>query len=152
MVKTLTIDNAYNEITQWWKNTFLVPYRKTRKDFDKLTEHINDWNNRSETQHIALKTAALLLAAGLQKPSQKSKAKEHQECLAVWKEGEIDILVRKGRMIQRRLNKSHRADPPNKTVFANLVMAGQINSALRYLSDDIGGGVLPLSDDFMRQL
>ena len=31
-------------------------------------------------------------------------------------------------------------------------MRGQIHSALRYLCDDNGGGVLPLSDDVMRQL
>ncbi|PFX27076.1 hypothetical protein AWC38_SpisGene8223 [Stylophora pistillata] len=42
---------------------------------------------------------------------------------------------------------------PNKAkVFANLVMRGQINVALRYLSDNNGGGVLPLNDDVMRQL
>ena len=140
-----TIDNAYNEITKWRKNIFLVPYGKTGKDFiDKLTQQINDWNNGSEMQHIALKAAIVLLAVG------------HQECLAkrlaLWKEGEIDVLVREGRMIQRRLTNSRRADPPNKAkVFANLVMTGQINSALRYLSDDDGGGILPLSDDVMRQ-
>ena len=33
-------------------------------------------------QHISLKAAVVHLALGLQKPSQKSKAKEHQECLA----------------------------------------------------------------------
>ena len=37
-------------------------------------------------------------------------------------------------------------------MFANLVMRGQIHSALRYLCDDNGGGVLPLGDDVMRQL
>ena len=31
-------------------------------------------------------------------------------------------------------------------------MTGQVNSALRYLSDDQGGGILPLSDDVMEQL
>ena len=45
-------------------------------------------------QPIVLKAAIVLLAVGLQKPSQKSKAKDHQECLAkrlvLWKEGEID--------------------------------------------------------------
>ena len=108
-------------------------------------------------QHIALKAAIVLLAVGLQKPSQKSKAKEHQECLAkrlaLWKEGEIDVLVREGPIIQRRLTNSRRADPPNKaSVFANLVMTGKINSALRYVSDGDGGGILPLSDNVMRQL
>lgn len=31
-------------------------------------------------------------------------------------------------------------------------MEGQINSALRYLSEDDSGGVLPLTDDAVRQL
>ena len=60
----------------------------------------------------------VLLAAGLQKPHQKSKAKEHQEYLAkrlaLWKEGEVDVLLREGRMIQKRLGKPRKADPPNK--------------------------------------
>jgi len=73
-----TIDDAHDEIVKWWKNTFLVPYGKIGREFiDKLTEHINDWNNRSPLQHIALKAAIVLLAVGLQKPSQKSKAKDH---------------------------------------------------------------------------
>ena len=33
-------------------------------------------------QPIALKAATAFLAVGLHKPSQKSKAKDHQECLA----------------------------------------------------------------------
>ena len=51
-------------------------------------------------QHIALTAAIVLLALVLQKPSQGSKVKDHQECLtrslALWKEGEIDTLLRKG--------------------------------------------------------
>lgn len=31
-------------------------------------------------------------------------------------------------------------------------MDGQVNSALRYLSDNNGGGLFPLSDDVMGQL
>ena len=88
----------WDEISQWCKNTFLVPYSKTGRDFtDKLTEHINDWNNGAEGQHVSLKAAIVLLAVGLQKPSRKSKAKDHQECLAkhlaLWKEGDIDSLL-----------------------------------------------------------
>ena len=64
--------------------------------------------------------------------------------LALWKEGEVDVLLREGRMIQKRLVKSRKADPPNKSkIFAKLIMEGQIHSALRYLSDDDCGGVLP---------
>ena len=56
-------------------------------------------------------------------------------------------------MIQQRLSKSNKNDPLNKPcIFAKLVMEGQINSALRYLSEDDSGGVLPLTDDVVRQL
>ena len=108
-------------------------------------------------QHLALKAAIVLLATALRKPGQRSKAKEHQECLekrlTLWRNGEIESLLREGRMIQRRLLKSNKNDPPNKArIFAKLVMEGQINSALRYLSKDDSGGVLLLTDDVVRQL
>ena len=78
---TSTIANAYEEITRWRKNTFLVPYGKIGKEFiDQLKMHIMDWNNGSENQHIALKAAFVLVAVCLQKPSQKSKTKDHKEC------------------------------------------------------------------------
>jgi len=44
-------------------------------------------------QHLALKAVIVLLAVALQKPGQRSKAKEHQECLekrlTLWRNGEI---------------------------------------------------------------
>ncbi|EDO35883.1 predicted protein [Nematostella vectensis] len=159
-INSSVIVNAYNEITTWRKNTFLVPYGKIGRDFiDQLTKHLNDWNNRSECQHIALKAFFVLLAIGFQKPSKTSKSKDHQECLgkrlALWKNGNIEELIREGRTIQRRLVQFHRKkDAPQNTakVFAKLVMEGQINSALRYLTKSDCGGVLSLTDDVMRQL
>ena len=106
-------------------------------------------------EFIALKVAIVLLALCLQKPGPKLKLKDHQDCLAkrlvLWKKGEVDTILREGRMIQRHLGNSRRAtDPPNRAkIFANLVMTGQVNSALRYLSDDQGGGTL--SDDVIEQ-
>ena len=45
-INSSLIDEAYTEITTWRKNTFLVPYGKTGRDFiDQLTKHIDDWNN-----------------------------------------------------------------------------------------------------------
>ena len=97
-------------------------------------------------QPNALKAVIVLLAVGLQKPSQKSKAKNHQECLAkrlvLWKEREIDKLLRQGRMIQKRLSNFRRFGPPNAArIFANFVMSGKTNSALLYLSENDGGSV-----------
>ena len=65
----------------------------------------------------------------------------------------MESLLREGSMIQRRLSKSNKNDPPNKVrIFAKLVMEGQINSALRYFSEHDSGGVLPLTDDVVIQL
>ena len=134
------------------------PLWENRMDFidQPLNKHINDWNNGTAMQHLGLNAAIVLLPVGLQKPGQKSKAKEHQECiekrLKFWRNGKTDCLLRKGRMIQRRIQKSCRNYPPNKAkIFAKLVMEGQINSALRYLSEKGGGGVLPLTDDLLQQ-
>ena len=157
-IQTSTIINAYNEIILWKKNVFLVPYGKIGRDFiEQLTTHINQWNNKSDKQHIALKAFFVLLATGLQKPGLKSKAKDHKECLknrlSLWKKGEIDTLLNEGRIIQSRIGKGKKSAPPNRAkIFAKLVMEGQINSAMRFLNDDISGGVLPLTDDIMLQL
>ena len=68
-ITTATIDDAYNEVTTWRKNTFLVPYGKTGRDFiDQLTKRIDDWNNRSPMQHLSLKAVIALLAVAPQKP------------------------------------------------------------------------------------
>ena len=56
-------------------------------------------------------------------------------------------------MIQKRLTKPRRNDSPNKAkMFAKLVLEGQINSALRYLSEQDSGGILPPTDNVMIQL
>ena len=57
-------------------------------------------------------------------------------------------------MIQQRIGRSRKIEPPNKKakIFAKLVMEGQINVALRYLSENDSMGILPLSDDVMEQL
>ena len=83
IVNVSTIENTYDEISKWRKNTFLVPFGKTGKEFiDTLKELINKWNNGSEMEFIALKVAIVLLALCLQKPCPKSKSKDHQDCLA----------------------------------------------------------------------
>ena len=56
-------------------------------------------------------------------------------------------------MIQKRLPKPRRNDPPNKAkMFAKLVVEGQVNSTLQYLSEQDSGGILPPTDDVMIQL
>lgn len=66
---------------------------------------------------------------------------------------EIASPLSKGRAIQRCLISSHRKNElDGARIFANLVMSGQINLALRYLSGKNARGVLPLTDEVMKQL
>ena len=67
--------------------------------------------------------------------------------------GEINKLLREGRIIQGRIGKRKASEPPDRSkVFVKLVLEGQINSALRFLSETTSGGVLSLTDDVMSQL
>ena len=154
-----TIIEAYDEITTWRKNVFLVPYGRVGREFiDQITLHINEWNSSTENQHIALKAAFVLMAVCLQKPGPKSKANQHvailEQRLALWKNGEIEKLIREGRILQHRIGKQHvYTDSQDRSkVFSKLVMEGRINTALRFLNDSNNGGVLPLTDDVMSQL
>ena len=155
VLSSSTIINAYNEIVRRKKYAFLVPYEKIGRDFiDQVTSHINDWNNSSDNCHVSLKAAFVLLAVGLQKPAPKSKAKDHQDALVkrlvLRREGEISKLLRECRIIQGRIGKLKGSAPPDKAkVFAKLVLEGQINAAVRFVSESSSGGVLPLTDDVM---
>ena len=54
---------------------------------------------------------------------------------------------------QGRIGKLKASEPPDRSnVFAKLVLEGQINSALRFLSETTSGGVLSLTDEVMSQL
>ena len=152
------INEAYNEVVYWRKNVFLIPYGKIGKDFiNELTLLINDSNYETERQHVALKAFFLLQTVGLQKPGPKSKAKEHQECLKnrleMWKKGQIDRLMREGCFIQARLPKTTSRKPQDQArIFANLIMEGQIKSAMRFLDKDGNHRVLSLTEEIMNQL
>ena len=54
---------------------------------------------------------------------------------------------------QGRIGILKASEPPNRSkVFAKLVLEGQINSALRFLSETTSSGVLSLIDEVMSQL
>ncbi|XP_074616679.1 uncharacterized protein LOC141876075 [Acropora palmata] len=94
---------------------------------------------------------------GLQKPSPKLKAKDHQNVLSqrllLWRQGKNNKLLREGIIIQGRIGKLKASEPPDRSkVFAKLVLEGQINSALRFLSETTSGGVLSLTDEVTSQL
>ena len=94
----------------------------------------------------------------LQKSFRNSKAKDHQfkitERLKLWKEGKISDILEEGCNIQRHL-KSARPRQPEDTarIFANLMLQGKVNSALKFLTEDHDkGGILPLKETVLGDL
>ena len=69
------------------------------------------------------------------------------------KKGQIDRLMREGRFIQPRLPKTASCKPQNQArIFANVIVEGQIKSAMRLLDKDGNHGVLPLTEEIMNQM
>ena len=94
----------------------------------------------------------------LQKPSRNSKAKDHQvkltKRLKLRREGKISDILEEGRNIQQHL-KSARPRQPEDTarIFANLMLQGKVNSALRFLTEDHDkGGILSLTETVLGDL
>ena len=87
----------------------------------------------------------------LQKPSKSSKAKDHLQALErrikLWDEGNVEGLLYEGMTIQQRL----RSDKEVMTIskislkFKNLMNKGNVNGALKLLTDNMHSGVLPLT-------
>ena len=131
VIATSIISDAYNEIVTWRKNVFLVPYGKIgRKFIGQVTLHINEWKSSSDNQHISLKAAFVLL-------DHQTTRKPYPSALRSGRKWKLaSKLLREGRILQGRIGKLKTSDPLEKLkVFAKLVLEGQINSALRFLSE-----------------
>ena len=72
------LNTVYDRIVYWKKNLFLLPSGHGRKQYVKeLTQIINSWTNNSPLRTIVMKAIHVMLALLLQKPSKKSKSKDH---------------------------------------------------------------------------
>ena len=114
----------------------------------------NAYAEGSALECVAMKTAMTMPALLLQKPSYKSKAKEHalhlQRRLKLWLEGKLDDLMHEGRTIQRQLIRSKQSqrnnDERNARLFAKLMMEGKVRAAIRLVTQASGNGPLSLNN------
>ena len=101
-----SINTAYAEVV---RNIFSVPSGKAGKAFaNELARLFRSYADSSALECIALKPAMIL---PLQKPTPKSKARDHTVCLErrllSWKVGNVESLLHEGRTIQSRLPKTN---------------------------------------------
>ena len=102
------INEAYDEIIHWKCNIFLLPSGSAGKSFVlEITKLLQAFASGSAMEYTALKASFVLQILLLQKPSQKSKTRDHathlERRLELWKQGDIPSLIHEGRCIQRYL-------------------------------------------------
>ena len=99
---------AYEQIVYWRKNVFMVPTAVSGKKFiNETTRLLDQWTNDTPLKSIALKAIHAMPALLLQKPSRKTKARNHlialEKRLKLWGERNINELLDESKEIQERL-------------------------------------------------
>lgn len=147
---TKLLDTTYEEVVHWRRNCFSVPLGRAGRAF--VNELYLAYGTASALELMALKAGIVFPILLLQKPSKKSKTKEHIQCLerrlTSWSNGDLVELLKEGRAVQQRLPRHHSA-PANSTLacsFSNLMFKGKCKAALNLLSNAQKGGVLHLHD------
>ena len=149
------VDTAFDEAVHWKRNILKVPQGNAGKLFaQEVSRLFSAFATASTMEALALKAATLLPLLVLQKPHRASKTRDHvdvvclQRRLALWAAGDIEALVKEGRVIQKHLLKrfGKRQEEHLSCSFANLMFLGKTQEALDLLSQETRGELLHLSD------
>ena len=78
------MEEVYNKMVYFRRNLFKIPTSKAGKDFiEELVFWLRQFNSTTKLSGIALKVYMVLPTLLLQKPSARSKAKDHSSALAL---------------------------------------------------------------------
>ena len=76
------LEKANEQIVYWRKNIFTLPTGISSKKFvNKITRLFDQWTNDTLLKSIALKAIHIMAVLLLQKPSRKSKSRDHRVSL-----------------------------------------------------------------------
>ena len=138
------INAIYEETVKMRKNLFTLPSGSAGKGYVKeMTRMIELWNNDTSLKPFSLKGLMIMPTLLLQKPSYRSKAKEHSQCLERrlrdWKAGNFDKIMNEVRAIQSKLDQTRRPMSPEHLAktFSKLILLGKINAALKLINKKI---------------
>ena len=113
---------------------------------------MKQFNSNSDLNLVALKAFMVLPSVILQKPSATSKTKEYSVAiewrLALWRQGDLNMLMKEIRFIQDRFVNSKRARSVEdiSRIFAKLVFQGKLTAAIKLLDKENSSGLLNLSE------
>ena len=145
--------DIYDEVVHWKRNIFLIPSGAAGKDFvSELARLLQAYADESSLERIALKACMVMQVILLQKPSPRSKAKDHAACLQrrleMWRNGDIKELYKECKCLQARMTGSRTSIDSEQIsrTFSNLMMLGKTKSALQFLLRKADEGILKLDD------
>ena len=149
----------YNIMVYWKKNVFMLPAGRAGKDYiDEITRLLNTWIQDSAIKHNTFKAIMVMSSSILKKPSRNSKAKDHSEALqqnmVLRQSGDLLQLFKETGTIQKGIKDSTKpksiAQLSKK--FVEHMNKGNINSAIKLLSNNMENDVLPLNDTTLNLL
>ena len=154
------IERLYEELVYWKRNLFEIPTGNAGKEFiNELTSYVNQWCSNAPDRAVAIKIVMILPQLMLQRTSLKAKSSENkhnlERRLELWKNNEIDELIDECKTIQQRISQKKSSVGNNESIskrFANYMLKGNVNAALRLLNEDFNTGVMPLTEETMQCL
>ena len=147
---------VYDEIVRWRRNIFLLPSGQAGKScLEEMTRLAKAWASKSKEEAVAMIMLMVMPALLLQKPSKRSKTAEHvvalKRRLQDWKDGKIEDLIREGKAIQDRLQRSKHSQHSTEKVFVRLMLQGKISAAMRWIGES-STGILDANEETMTEL
>ena len=153
------IEKIHLKITTWKKNIFQVPKGKAGNSFiAECTNLLKQINDKTKWEPVAMNQLIIFMPLMLQKPSRRSKRKDHAKYLLKrleqWKNGQLKDLMSEAEEIQKRMEPVFkRKESSHKRRFTQLMLEGKVRQALRLVdaNGDISG-VHSVTPEIMRIL
>ena len=155
------VNDTYIEVVGWSANNLFEPPKcgAMTHIIKEMVSLLHNYNQNTPLAPLSLKTIFIFPHLFLQKTHQKSKSAEHVKALKrrtdMWQNNKLNDLLEEARTIQKRLPRlqNNGTDTKDKArKFADKMRQGNVASAIRGLSEQSTGGVLPLTDDTIKQL
>ena len=113
------LSQVYEIVVFWRKNLFQLPSGKAGKKFiGEVSRLMSERLHDSPLKDIAFKAIMVMPSLLLQKPSQKSKSKDHlralEQRLELWESGEVIELLKESDTIQNNMKATNKATSINE--------------------------------------
>ena len=129
-----------------------------KKFINETTKMIHFWTDNSLLKLIAFKALHIMPTLLLQKPRKTAKSRDHLVALLrrleLWDDGKINELLYEGTTIQERLSNGNNETNIAKisSKFKNLMQRGNVNDALKLLTNNMNNRILLLTDEALQLL